>query len=113
MSVEEFQSERTLNSMFLFPTSLDEIHRSIAVLKIGKSSGIDELSAEVLKKSALSIAPYLQRLKSQTFIQGKIPDCLRNAKVIPLFKSGTKTDVDKYSSISLLPVLSEVLEKIM
>ena len=34
-------------------------------------------------------------------------------KLIPLFKSECKTDVDNYRSISLLPVLSKVLEKIM
>ena len=70
MSVEEFQSERTLNSMFLYPTSLDEIHRSVADLEIVKACGIDELSAEVLKISALAIVPYLQKLINQTFSQG-------------------------------------------
>ena len=113
MSVKEFQSERTLNSIYLYPTSLDEIHRSIADLKIGKASGIDELSAEVLKISALAVVPYLQKLINQTFSQSYIPDCVKNAKVIPLFKSGSNTDVDIYRSISLLPVLSKVLEKIM
>ena len=96
MSVEEFQSERTLNSMYLYPLSIDEIHRSIADLKIGKASGIYELSAEVLKISALAIVPYLQKLLNQTFSQGEFPDCLKIAKVIPLFKSGSKTDVDNY-----------------
>ena len=67
MSVEEFQSERTLKSMYLYPTSIDEIHRSIADLKIGKASGIDELSAEVLKVSALAVVPNLQKLMNQTF----------------------------------------------
>ena len=113
MSVEEFQSERTLNSMYLYPTSLDEINRSIADPKNGKASGIDELSAEVLKISAWAIVPYLQKFINQTFSQGVFPDCLKIAKVIPLFKSGSKTDVDNYRSISSLPVLSKVLEKIV
>ena len=113
MSVEELQSERTLKSMYLYPTPLNEIHRSISDLKIGKASGIDEISAEVLKISALAIIPYLQKLLNQTFSKGEFPDCLKIAKVIPLFKSGSKTDVDNYRSISLLPVLSKVLEKIM
>ena len=99
--------------MYLYPTSLDEIHRSMADLKIGKASGIDELSAEVLKISALAIVPYLQKFINQTFSQRECPDCLKIAKVISLFKSGSKTDVDNYRSISLLPVLSKVLEKIM
>ena len=110
MSVEKFQSERTLNSMYLYPTSLDEIHRSIADLKIGKASGIAELSAEVLKISALTIVPYLQKLINQTFIHGEFLDCLKIAKVFALFKFGSKTNVGKYGSISLLPVLSKVLE---
>ena len=113
MSVEELQSEHNLNSMYLYPTSLDENHRSIADLKIGKASDIDELSAEVLRISALAIVPYLQKLIYQTFSWGEFSDCLKISKVIPLFKSRSKTDIDNYRSISLLPVLSEVLEKIM
>ena len=61
----------------------------------------------------MAIVPYLQKLIKQTFSEGVLPDCLKIAKVIPLFKSGSKTDVDNYSSISLLPVLSKVLENIM
>ena len=113
MSVEEIQSERTLKSMYIYPTSLDEIHCTIADYKIGKASGIDELSAEVWKISVLAIVPYLQKIINQTFSQGEFPDCLKTAKVFPLFKSGSKTDVDNYRSICLLPVLSKVLEKIM
>ena len=112
-SVEEIQSERTLDSMYLYPTSINEIHRSIADLEIGKAYGIDELSAEFLKITALAIVPYLQKFIKQTFCQGEFPDCLKIAKVIPLFKSRSKTDVDNYRSISLLPILSKVLEKIM
>ena len=99
--------------MYLCPTSLDEIHRSIADLKIGKASGIAELSAEVLKISALAIVPYLQKLINQMFSQGEFTDCLKINKVIPLFKSGSKPDVDNYGSFSLQPVLSKVLKKIM
>ena len=113
MSIEEFQSERTLKSMYLYPTSIDELHRSIADLRIGKASGIDELFAEILNISALASVPYLQKFIYQMFSQGKFPDCLKSAKVIPLFKSGSKTDLDNYRSISLRPVLSKLLEKIM
>ena len=66
-----------------------------------------------MKISALVIVPYLQKFKNQTFSQGEFPDCLKIPKVIPLFKSRSKTDVENYGSISLLPVLSKVLEKIM
>ena len=73
-----------------------EFHRSIADLETGRKSGIDELSLEVVKISALAIVPYLQKLINQTFSKGEFPDCLKNAKRIPLYKSGSKTDVDNY-----------------
>ena len=60
----------------------------------------------------MAVVRYLQKLINQTFSQGEFPDCLKIAKVIPLFISGSKSDVDNYRSISLLPVLSKVLEKI-
>ena len=37
---------------------------------------------------------------------------MKIAKVIPMFKSGTKTDVTNYRPISLLPQFSIILEKL-
>ena len=59
------------------------------------------------------MVPCLQKLMNQTLSEGEFPDCLKIAKVIPLFNSGSKTDVDNCTSISLLPVLSKLFEKIM
>ena len=80
ISIQELQSERTFKSMYLYPTSSDEIHRSIADIEIGKASGIDDFSAEVLNISALAIVLYLQMLMYQTLSQGKFPDSLKLAK---------------------------------
>ena len=49
--------------------------------------------------------------KSIYLKHGIIPDDWKTAKVIPIFKSGTRTDPGNYRPISVLPALSKILER--
>ena len=44
---------------------------------------------------------------------GIVPTKWKIAKVIPLYKSGPKSDIGNYRPISILPVLSKVLESLV
>ena len=44
---------------------------------------------------------------------GIFPEKMKIAKVLPLYKAGEKTDVNNYRPISLLPLFSKILERIM
>ena len=44
---------------------------------------------------------------------GSFPDACNIAKVKPLFKMGSKTDPSNYRSISLLPLLPKVFERVV
>ena len=44
---------------------------------------------------------------------GRFPDACKIAKLKPLFKKGSKTDPKNYRPISLLPLMSKVLERIL
>ena len=44
---------------------------------------------------------------------GVYPNLLKLAKVIPIFKAGSKLEVNNYRPISLLPTLSKIIEKLM
>ena len=45
--------------------------------------------------------------------QGIFPDSLKITKITPIFKSGAKDNASNYRPISILPVFSKVLERIM
>ena len=44
---------------------------------------------------------------------GEFPDLMKIAKVLPLHKGGELEVTDNYRPISLLPIISKVLEKIV
>ena len=50
---------------------------------------------------------------NSSFTQGIFPDPLKSARVVPIHKGGSKTDVTNYRPISLLFSFSKIYEKLM
>ena len=42
---------------------------------------------------------------------GQIPSEWKSAKIIPIYKAGPKSDMGNYRPISILPVVSKVIER--
>ena len=45
--------------------------------------------------------------------KGSFPEQLKVAKVIPLHKGGRKADIENWGPISILPIFSKILEKVV
>ena len=76
-----------LDSMFLHDTTSDEVNRKIEKL-VGKTScGIDQISSKVVKYVAPYISIPLSHIFNLTFATGSIPDQLKIALVILVYKS--------------------------
>ena len=52
-------------------------------------------------------------LKITPLVKGVVPIELKAAKVSPLFKSGDKMQLSNYRPVSVLPLFSKILERIM
>ena len=66
-----------------------------------------------IKEDLLVLAPVLTQLINLMIEQSEFPNCLKVARVIPLFKKGSKTNPANYRPISILSVISKIAEKIM
>ena len=80
-------------------------------LKAGKATGLDNIPARLLIDSAEIIAAPITLLINISLTSGQVPAEWKAARVVPLFKSGKVVDMDNYRPISILPVLSKVLER--
>ena len=85
--------------------------KQLKCLKLKNATGIDGLPARLFKDSAVVIADRVTHLVNLSIKSGKVPSEWKQAKVVPLFKSGNKDDLDNYRPISILPILSTILEK--
>ena len=84
-----------------------------AVLKSldpNKATGPDEIPARILKETATTIAPLLCKLFNRSLGEGYIPSEWKLANVVPVYKKDEKDHVENYRPISLLCIISKVLE---
>ena len=80
-------------------------------LDVSKSSGPDGISAKMLKHTAVGIAPSITQLFNLSIKNGRVPRDWKLSTVVPIPKSGRSHSPNNYRPISLLSVLSKVLEK--
>lgn len=101
------------DSLFLAPTDDTEILGIIRSLKPDKSPGFDEFSPRVIKAVMTQIARPLTDLFNLSINQGVFPSKMKMAKVCPVFKAGDKRLTSNYRPISVLPVFSKILERLL
>jgi len=80
-------------------------------LKSSKSPGPDDIGPKLVKENALFLINPLIHLFNTSICTGKVPDKLKLAKVIPVYKEGETHLPGNYRPISLLSVFDKLLEK--
>ena len=112
-SFYKFLPKRESTSIYFEPPRYNEVYNIIHSLKINKSTGHDNVDAYFIRISCDLITPYLTQLCDFSFEFGLFPECLKIAKVVPIFKNGSKNDINNYRSISLLSNFSKIMEKLI
>ena len=111
-SIYDFMGQQCPNSMFINPVSEDEVVNIIKSCKPKHSKDCDDINMYVLSKVTDQIVKPLVHIFNLSFSSGIFPSEMKTAKVIPVFKSGNRSDFSNYRPISLLSQFSKILEKL-
>jgi len=89
----------------------EEIIAVIKNLDDKKAQGPHNIPVRLLKETASEIAPSLRALFNKSLRVGAFPTECKLANVVPVHKLGEKSHVENYRPISLLSIISKVLER--
>ena len=89
----------------------EEVRKSLSELDPHKATGLGSLSSKILKLSAPVIASPLTVIFNQSILYGHFPMQWKTARITPVHKSGSCTDKNNYRPISILCIVSKLLER--
>ncbi len=89
----------------------EEVMDIIWRLDVSKASGPDQISVQILKGTVGSISAILAGLFNKMIKHEKIPSVWKISNIVPIPKGSNSTSPSNYRPISLLSVVSKVLEK--
>ena len=87
-----------------------EVESFLSTLDTNKATGSDEIPAKLHTETASVITPSLCKLFNKSLQLGKVPRDWKLANVVLVYKKGNKEQTENYQPISLLPIVSKILE---
>ena len=97
---------------FNFDFISDEyVFNQINKLSNSKSPGLDNIDVKLLKTAAPVICKSLSFICNLSLATSVFPSEWKKAKVVPIFKSGSKCSVENYRPISVLSIVSKIIER--
>ena len=104
-----------VDSLFFDSASQQEVIDLVNDLRSGTAAGYDTISVSIIKESIGIISEPLTHIINLSFQSGIVPDRMKIARVIPMFKSGDSSLLTNYRPVSVLPIFStcKLLEKVV
>ena len=87
--------------------SVEEVKQMAKNLKTGKASGLDMLSADLLKQANITFMLVFTKLFNKLLQSGKFPEEWSIGILVVLFKGGDEKDLNNYRGITLLSIFGK------
>jgi hypothetical protein len=82
-------------------------------LKRCKSSGIDQIPAELIQAGGNTLRSEIHKLINRMWNKEELPEQWMESIIVPNYKKGNKTDCSNYRGISLLSTSYKILSNIL
>lgn len=82
-------------------------------LKTDSAAGWDRIPTKFVKLAKSELIPVITHLGILSFQEGVFPPVLKRSVIHPIFKGGDRDNINNYRPISVLPVISKILEKLI
>ena len=99
------------NSFILQPVSEEFVYKELSSLNVSKSTGLDDLPARFIRDGASVLTSPITFIINQSILTETVPSTMKQARVKPLFKKNSPLDVGNYRPVSILSIVSKVLER--
>lgn len=93
--------------------SPEDVAGVIKRLRPDTSTGPDGISAVMLKSCSGTISEHLSCLFNASLSSGKVPSAWKVSRITPIYKKGDASLVSNYRPISLLSLVSKLLERLI
>ena len=108
----QYYSKFFIEKPFHPSITFEEVFKIIQNIDILRAAAIDNLSGKLLKDGAENLAKLLCEICSLSFTSRAFPNACKVAKLKPNFKKSKTIDPSNYRPIFLLPLISNVLERV-
>ena len=95
----------------LMPVSRHFILTQLLSFDPKKSTGLDEVPPRFLRDGAEHLAEPITHIVNMSILTETVPSGFKRAKIIPIFKKGSRLDPGNYRPVSILSSLSKLLER--
>ena len=107
-------TDNVIKSKFSFSeVTLSDVGNVVAALESKKASLCNIIPIKILKENSKVCCEPLTRIINNNISNSCFRRCLKRADLTPVHKADEKTNKKNYRNVSLLPVLSNVLEKLI
>ena len=108
-----FMGQKVDRTLYLRPTTPSEIEQLCSGLETNKAAGWDDISPRVIKRVSREIAGPMSAFLNYCMREGVYPGFFKVARVVPVFKGEDPTQFGNYRPVSVLPVLSQIFERVL